>query len=308
MTRIACVACMDANKSVHTLTWLRAIELAQEFLLPPQVTLELFDDNADARRAAETARQIVAWSPDAIVGHFASAAAQAAAPVYALHHLPLFLPAATAKHLTSFATTWRLCDNDEDYVCWLVELLTSEGQKTVFIDHDGSVHGESVTQQLSAALTPSGCAPPPSTAFFAGSFSHTLEWTVNWARRSPESSRLILADDAFSAQLVPALLASGIDPGSRQIYVAAIAPQPTGELARKLASVWHQRWGGTPGCYFWETLAALQVACRYPDFPTHTLLGTLRFDAQRESSPASFSLWQATRNGLHRVLATEKIL
>lgn len=129
MTRLACVACMDENKSVHTTTWLRAIELAKEFLLPPAVTLALFDDNADAQKAAEVAQQIVAWGPDAVVGHFASSAAEAAAPLYAQHHLPLFLPAATAKHLTSYPTTWRICDNDEDYVRWLLPLLTAWGQR-----------------------------------------------------------------------------------------------------------------------------------------------------------------------------------
>ncbi|SUP81014.1 Uncharacterised protein [Yersinia pseudotuberculosis] len=125
------------------------------------------------------------------------------------------------------------------------------------------------------------------------------------AHDSPEGARLILADDAFSAELVPALLARGIDLGSRQIYVAAIAPQPIGEKASTLASTWHQRWGGTPGCYFWETMAALQVASQYPDFPAQTLLGALNFDAQHESHPASFSLWLATHRGLQIVLTPE---
>ncbi len=93
----------------------------------------------------------------------------------------------------------------------------------------------------------------PSTScdyLFAGSFSYALERAANWAHDSPGGARLILADDAFSAELVPALLARGIDLGSRQIYVAAIAPQPIGEKASTLASAWHQRWGGTPGGYF----------------------------------------------------------
>lgn len=303
--KLACVACMDENKSVHTTTWLRAIELAQEFLLPPQVTLKLFDDNAEARKAAEAARQIVAWSPDAVVGHFASAAAEAAAPIYAQHNVPLFLPAATAKHLTTYPTTWRLCDNDEDYVRWLLPLLESEEQNAVAIEHDGSVHGKSVAQRLSATIKPAEKPQQAATTFFAGSFRYALEWAIGWARSAPEGARLMLADDAFSAELTPALLASGVDLDARQIYVAAITPQPAGEQADRLASVWRQRWGGAPGCYFWETLAALDVAWRYPDFPPQTLLGALNFDAQRESHPASFSLWRATQSGLRIALTTE---
>lgn len=304
MTRLACVACMDENKSVHTTTWLRAIELAREFLLPPAVTLALFDDNADAQKAAEVAQQIVAWGPDAVVGHFASSAAEAAAPLYAQHHLPLFLPAATAKHLTSYPTTWRICDNDEDYVRWLLPLLTAWGPEAIAIEHDGSVHGKSVAHRLKAVINPVD-NQQAATTFFAGSFQKALAWAVKWARCSPEGARLILADDAFSAELAPALLANAIDPASRQIYVAAIAPQPAGERAAMLAAAWHQRWGGVPGCYFWETLVALDVAWRYPDFPAQTLMGPLHFDAQRESHPASFSLWQATRHGLQIVQTTE---
>ncbi|AJK18093.1 MULTISPECIES: hypothetical protein [Yersinia pseudotuberculosis complex] len=213
--------------------------------------------------------------------------------------------AATAKHLTTYPTTWRLCDNDEDYVIWLLPLLTSHGQDAVAIEHDCSVHGKSVAHQLSASIKPAEDPQQAATTFFAGSFSYALERAANWAHDSPEGARLILADDAFSAELVPALLARGIDLGSRQIYVAAIAPQPIGEKASTLASAWHQRWGGTPGCYFWETMAALQVASQYPDFPAQTLLGALNFDAQHESHPASFSLWLATHRGLQIVLTPE---
>jgi len=305
MMKLACVACMDENKSVHTITWLRAIELAREFLLPPQVTLKLFDDNADAQNAAEAARQIVDWIPDAIVGHFASDAAEVAAPLYAQHNLPLFLPAATAKHLTTCATTWRLCDNDDDYVSWLLPLLTSQGEDIVAIEHDGSVHGKSVAYQLNTRIKLAEHSQQAASTFFAGNFRSALDRAVSWAHSSAADTRLILADDAFSTELVPSLLASNIDLDSRQIFVAAIAPQPIGEEASKLIAAWQQRWGGMPGCYFWETLAALQVACQYPYIPAQTLLGPLSFDAQRESHPASFSLWQATPRGLQSVLIPE---
>lgn len=147
----------------------------------------------------------------------------------------------------------------------------------------------------------------PSTScdyLFAGSFSYALERAANWAHDSPGGARLILADDAFSAELVPALLARGIDLGSRQIYVAAIAPQPIGEKLPRWLLLGTNA-GGTPGGYFWETMAALQVASQYPDFPAQTLLGALNFDAQHESHPASFSLWLATHRGLQIVLTPE---
>ncbi len=308
MIRLACVACMDANRSVHTLTWLRAIELAQAFLLPAHVTLKCFDDKADAQGATEAARQIVDWSADVVVGHFASEAAQAAAPLYAQHNIPLFLPAATAKHLTANPTTWRVCDSDEDYVTWLAQTPLLHQHCQVVIEHDGSVHGKSVAQQLGAVVKPAASPEYAMTTFFAGRYALALEWAINWASRAPAQARLILSDDAFSPELAPALLARGIDMDARQIYVAAISPQPVGEKVAVLAQAWQQRWGTTPGCYFWETLAALQAACQYPDFPASTLLGRLHFDARRESRPGSFMLWQATRRGLQRVLIAEDCL
>ncbi|EBA1655683.1 ABC transporter substrate-binding protein [Salmonella enterica subsp. enterica] len=304
MIRLACVACMDERRSVHTPTYLRAVELAQELLLPEQVSVRLFDDGASAEGAARAAQEILTWAPDAIVGHFASSAADAAAPLYAQHRLPLFLPAATAKHLTRYPTTWRLCDNDEDYAAWLRQLF-KQPDLARFISDDGSVHGKSVTRQL-AGIASTARPEQAKTVIYAGSYQHALAWAVRWTQQSPADARLILGDDAWSAELVPALLSKGVDLSTRQIFVAAMMPQPAGEQAIAITTSWRQRWDGLPGCYFWETLAALQVACRYPDFPAQTVLGKLSFTAQRESHPHSFSLWQATNNGL-QVVATPEI-
>lgn len=304
MIRLACVACMDERRSVHTPTYLRAVELAQELLLPEQATVRLFDDGASAEGAARAAQAIVAWAPDAIVGHFASSAAAVAAPLYAQHHLPLFLPAATAKHLTHYPTTWRLCDNDEDYAAWLRQRFKRQDRLPLFISDDGSVHGKSVTQHLSG-IASTGGPDRARTTFYAGSYRHALAWTIRWAQQAPEDAHLILGDDAWSAELVPALLSAGIDLSTRQIFVAAVMAQPVGKQAEAITTAWRQRWDGLPGCYFWETLAALQVACRYPDFPAQTVMGKLSFNAQRESHPNSFSLWQATNNGLEAVATQE---
>lgn len=73
--------------------------------------------------------------------------------------------AATAKHLTTYPTTWRLCDNDEDYVIWLLPLLTSHGQDAVAIEHDCSVHGKSVAHQLSASIKPAEDPQQAATTF-----------------------------------------------------------------------------------------------------------------------------------------------
>jgi len=94
------------------------------------------------------------------------------------------------------------------------------------------------------------------------------------------------------------LLAHGINPDRHDILIAGICPHPAGETARRVREIWRRRWGGEPGTYLWETLAALQTAARYPELPAQTVLGPLRFDDRRESRPSSFRLWRVTRQGL----------
>nr|WP_105660966.1 hypothetical protein [Cronobacter dublinensis] len=97
---------------------------------------------------------------------------------------------------------------------------------------------------------------------------------------------------------MPDLLAHGVDPDRHDILIAGICPHPAGDTARHVRQAWRRRWGGEPGTYLWETLAALQTAARYPELPARTVLGPLRFDEQRESRPSSFRLWRVTRHGL----------
>ncbi|EOV9687207.1 amino acid ABC transporter substrate-binding protein [Cronobacter turicensis] len=294
MKRIACVACLDPKFSIHTHTFLRAVVLARHCLLGPSVQLRLFDDSASREGALRAARDILAWSPDTVVGHFASAAADAAAPEYAAHNVPLFLPAATASHLTRNATTWRLCDNDADYVTWLSEQTELAQWRVAPPEHDGSLHGISVAEQLAARLT---LTPYGTTRLFSGRYAASVRYAIRWAH-TDLPGRLILTDDAGSTALAPDLLAHGINPDRHDILIAGICPHPAGETARRVREIWRRRWGGEPGTYLWETLAALQTAARYPELPAQTVLGPLRFDDRRESRPSSFRLWRVTRQGL----------
>ncbi|MEI7375995.1 ABC transporter substrate-binding protein [Dickeya chrysanthemi] len=308
MTRIACVACLDVRRSVHTTTFLRAVELAQSELLPDNVELRLFDDGASADGARQAIQQVMDWKADAVVGHFASASADVAAPYYAQHQRPLFLPAATAHLLTEHATTYRLCDSDKDYGRWLQQLMIQQAWLPALITHDGSLHGASVAGQIDGAMeTVFPQVLKTNTTVFSGSYSASLDYAVTWAKQSTEQARLILTDDAWSAALVPELLARGVSLPARHIYVAGLQPLPVGDAAMRIRAIWRRRWGDEPGCYFWETLAALEVACRFPDIPSQTVMGQLRFDALRESRPGSYRLWQAGVEGLRRVDSLDRV-
>ncbi len=106
MKRIGCVACLDPKFSVHAHTFLRAVVLARHGQWVKDAQIRLFDDGGSREGALRAAREIAAWGADAVVGHYVSSAADAAAPEYARLGVPLFLPAATASHLTRNETTW----------------------------------------------------------------------------------------------------------------------------------------------------------------------------------------------------------
>lgn len=294
MKRIACVAGLNPTFSAHAHTFLRAVVLARHCQLMKGAQIRLFDDGGSREGALRAVGEITAWGAEAVVGHYVSSAAEAAAPEYAKRGVPLFLPAATASSLTRNATTWRLCDNDADYVAWVKSQIIQAQWQVATPEHDGSLRGISVSEQLASALT---ITPYGATRVFSGRYAASVRYAIRWAH-SDLPGRLILMDDAGSPALVPDLLAHGVDPERHEILIAGIFPHPAGEIARCIRQTWRRRWGGEPGAYLWETLAALQTAVCHPDEPAQTLLGPLHFDDHRESRPHSFRLWQATRQGL----------
>jgi len=280
MTRIACVACLDPQISVHTPGFLKAVRLARSFALSPDVQVDLYNDDACAAGAARAAQQIIASKPDIVVGHFASSAAQAAAPLYAEAGLPLILPAATRTDLTQTPGTYRICDNDRDYVTWLCRALNGPIHAAY---SDGSAHGDSVVAAVQRT-TAFRAQTPAETVLLSGLYKPTVALAGTIKAR-----RLVLTDDADMPQLGADLAAAGVDFDRTDVYLGALAPAPSGSTARRIQAL-----GTPPATYGWETIAALQVAAVFKDRPPcfETVLGPLRFDAEGEARPQAFSLRQ----------------
>jgi hypothetical protein len=153
-----------------------------------------------------------------------------------------------------------------------------------------------VVQQLQHYLPPVHGTPP--VTLFAGRYAEAVRFCGAWAAAQPEGV-LILTDDAWSPALVPHLLHHGVDPARHAIFVAAIRPDPQTVQAQPLRDQWQQQWAEPVGCYFWETVAALQLAAAWPAAATPTVLGTLTFDEHREARPHHMGLWRVTPDGLH---------
>jgi hypothetical protein len=116
---------------------------------------------------------------------------------------------------------------------------------------------------------------------------------------------LVLTDDAWSDSLPADLLAHGVAVDQANIYVTGIQARPQGPMAAMLLQAWQARWPGSPGCYFWETIAAIQLAIAWPQPAVSTVLGLIDFDVQHESRLSHFSLARVSAGGL-RILPDAK--
>jgi hypothetical protein len=279
MTKIACVACLDPKISIHTPRFLRAVGLAKTFALGANAQVDLYNDLASADGAIAAAKQIIAAKPDIVVGHYASSAAMAAAPLYAKANIPLILPAATRSDLTQHKGVRRVCDNDADYVAWLCDAINMPIHG---VHSDGSAHGDSVVDMVrkSTAFAPQS---RPETILISGLYNITVAYAGRCRAKT-----IILTDDADAPGLADDLVAAGVDFNKTRVFVGALVARPTGPIAARIRAVY----GTDPGTYFWETIAALQIANGQSD----TVLGQIDFDAQGEASPRGFRLYAPEPN------------
>lgn len=297
MRNIACVACLDPTRSVHTRTFLRAIEFFQQ-CLAGDATIRMYDDGADAAHAENVARTIVADQPDCVVGHFLSDAAYTAAPIYADANLTLLLPAATRTDLTNFATTFRVCDSEVDYVHWLIQQLNELNWRPRTLLPDETLHAQGLASELSKHLPMD--IETGNCQIIIGRYEHCKLQIVMALEHQDDLPLTLLTDDAASEELCADLQALGVPLYQHQLLVAALRPVSVGPAAEKIEGLYQRKYHASPSCYFWETIAALQLAT-LTELPLHdtvdTVLGPVCFNTQRELALGQFSLLQCEADG-----------
>src|SRR5438105_843804 len=103
-----------AGPSVHGAAFQRAGLLAESWLRrDPPLELVWVDDGACAAGAVQAAGTLIEQGVRVVIGHFASAAAEAAAQLYDRNGVTLLLPAATLDSLTrDHRCAFRVCPPD----------------------------------------------------------------------------------------------------------------------------------------------------------------------------------------------------
>ncbi|MFG3040072.1 FAD-dependent oxidoreductase [Streptomyces sp. NPDC048330] len=121
------------------------------------VTWELYDDRGETETARQIAEAVVAEGRHTlVVGHFNSAGARVALPVYRAAGLPVLLPLATTPDLLadSAGTILRWCPDDRAQAVDLLAAVRGAGHTRIAVAHDGSVYGERLARLVREPRAP----------------------------------------------------------------------------------------------------------------------------------------------------------
>lgn len=329
--RIGAAAYLAEAGSVHRPAFERALQLAfqpardeaAEQRAAPEAqgltSLHLLDDGAEAGQARAVAQRFVELQVDVVVGHFSSAAAAAAAPIYARAGIPLLLPAATELGLTRHASCFRVCGHDGMLAqATVADIAAHGGVSRLHIESDGSPHALRMRELLLAALDalPDGGLRHEARLaqadgwYFVGRYDQALRALAERAGRLP--GRIFLSDDCVHPDLAGASGRPGplTLHGFGRLREDPAAPAEEVGLLRR----YRQAFGETPGTYFAETFCAMQIALqlgrerrpgegraavlqRLASGRWSSVYGPLHFE-QREISAPRFAAWQADAQGL----------
>ncbi|GGS93851.1 hypothetical protein GCM10010222_39370 [Streptomyces tanashiensis] len=183
------------------------------------VTWELYDDRGEAETARQIAEAVVAEGRHAlVVGHFNSAGAAAALPVYRAAGLPVLLPLATTPGLLadSAGTLLRWCPDDRAQAVDLLAAVRDAGHTRFAVTHDGSAYGERLALLVRDASAVARPALPSGAVVSDGSGPATGAVPVPAVLAEP-SPEVLDVPEARTAAAVTALVVCGTHVGAARV-------------------------------------------------------------------------------------------
>jgi ABC-type branched-subunit amino acid transport system substrate-binding protein len=259
--RVGLAANLLPGGSLHRAAFERAVAAARDDIsLGHRLELVIENDCASYEGGVAAAERLLAAEVVAVVGHFASAAAHGARPVYARAAVPLMLPAATAQDLVGAGPVFRLCSPDGALAAALVEDLPRATQRIVVLD-DGSRHGVAMARAVAAASMERGLHvtgdPARADVVVHAGMMDGCGCRVRELRAAGYQGLIVLGDDAVHPELPRAL---GRHTAGVRVY--GFPPAAAYEHAVLERRAHWARHGGEPGTYFLETYAGLQIAAQ----------------------------------------------
>ena len=303
--KVGVSALFDPAATPHARTFLRALAVAAaEFPEVAALDMVFLDDGADPRRAEAVARRFLEQGVEAVVGHFSSDAAQAAAGLYAQAGVPLLTPAATLSALTRrWPNVFRLCPPDGALALRLVDFARGRGWRSLSVESDASAHGRELAREIRREAEAADVAllegpAQADAAVFAGRLAASRRFLVD-QRANGHAGPIVLTDDAASPHLLAGL------PDMGPLDVLSFSPPARGEPGiAHLLRAHHAMFGTEPDVYFIESVTALLAAAALRgrgaaerlrllrEDAIATPLGSLRFRAG-ELARSSHTVWRA---------------
>lgn len=305
--KIAFTADISESGSIHTKTFLRAVEYIKSYLEKECLDVELIlvSDDACEEGAIKAAAEICHSGADVVIGHFASPAAKAALPFYEEAGIPLILPAATEDVLTSQSeNVFRICAPDSAQAkCIHDFLMEFHTEKINVLGRGSQFHN---LQNVISKIKMSQSDEVHTDGEFdviTGRYSEVVSILKNRNKSNPT----VLSDDAFHLDLVDEFIDADYP-----IWVCGFSESCKHDLTGQPESVtWYKNVFGTePGIYFKETIMAAQcvLSAFNLTFVTHDLsksldsydhvteYGKVKFINQ-ENVNAKYSIWRLQKTG-----------
>lgn len=114
----------------------------------------LLDDGAEPEVALNVAQQLAKRAVSAVIGHFNSACAEVALPVYRENGVVLMLPASSQDGLTTYGGAYRLCARDSQQAALMLRFVARQAiaNEEMEVVADGSAYSRRMVNALYAAL------------------------------------------------------------------------------------------------------------------------------------------------------------
>lgn len=318
--RVGLSAHLDNAGSAHTRTFERAVAWAQpgDHASCGIAEFHLACDGAAGDSAQAVARQFVEAGVDVVVGHYASAAAARAAPIYERAGIPLLLPAASAPELTRHDTTFRLCPSDEAILGRaLAHIARQHGGCSIAVENDHRDSSRALARAARAAIVDTARirleadVRAADALFYVGRLHDAVVRVRELGSRLPAD--IMLSDDCVHPAMARELGELGRTAIAFGMHAPAACGTRTGvDAADQCVLDYTAAHGQVPGVYFLETCAAVQIAlalaCRrnipggvvhaLAGHRWHTVLGPVEF-VRRENVHARTASWLLDRHGVH---------
>lgn len=228
------------------------------------------DDHRSADGGRAAALHLTRLGIRAVVGHFSSRAALAAAPVYAANDALFIAPGSSAPELTatSCQTVFRLFGRDDDQAAAIAEFLRDiAAAQTIDILAEDNAYGRSVGNLVAARLARHGIASVVSVVRDDDAHSAKANGSVVLAGRHEFSARLlrrlsparirVVTDDA----LTPAFIDEAGD-AAEGIMIPVIAPAARSDDVDRLNDRYVRLCDAPPGGYFLTSYVAVDLVLR----------------------------------------------